>query len=50
MLKRNIWTDLITWKERKHHPLIIKGLRQIGKTFIVKKFGEEFSYDVTVVK
>lgn len=47
MLKRNIWTDLITWKERKHHPLIIKGLRQIGKTFIVKKFGEDF-YSHTV--
>ncbi len=41
MLKRDIWNDLIAWKNREHHPLLIKGLRQIGKTYIVKKFGEE---------
>ena len=41
MLKREIIQELIEWKERPHHPLVIKGLRQIGKTFIVKKFGEE---------
>ncbi len=44
MLKRDIWDDLIAWKEREHHPLVIKGLRQIGKTYIVKEFGEKF-YD-----
>lgn len=42
MLKRSIWNDLVLWKEKQHHPLVIKGLRQIGKTYIVKKFGEEF--------
>ncbi len=42
MLKRSIWNDLIAWKEKKHHPMVIKGLRQIGKTYIVRKFGEEF--------
>ncbi len=42
MLKRTIWDNLINWKGRTHHPLIIKGLRQIGKTYIVRKFGEEF--------
>lgn len=41
MLKRDIWPQLVSWKERKHHPLILKGLRQTGKTYIVKKFGEE---------
>ena len=44
MLKRDIWEKLVDWKARKHHPLVIKGLRQIGKTYIVKKFGEEY-YD-----
>ena len=39
MLKRDIWENLTEWKNRIHHPLIIKGLRQIGKTFIVKAFG-----------
>lgn len=42
MLKREIWDTLIKWKENNHHPLVIKGLRQIGKTFIVKQFGKEF--------
>lgn len=42
MLKRVIWDELIQWKERRHHhPLIIRGLRQTGKTYIVKTFGEE---------
>ncbi|WP_029232360.1 ATP-binding protein [Butyrivibrio sp. VCB2006] len=44
MLKRSIWEKLIKWKETDHHPLVIKGLRQTGKTYIVRKFGEEF-YD-----
>ena len=42
MLKRSIWDSLIAWKNREHHPLVIKGLRQTGKTYIVRKFGEEF--------
>lgn len=47
MLNRDIWQDLINWKNREHHPLIIRGLRQTGKTFIVKQFGKEF-YDSLV--
>jgi len=46
MLKRDIWNELIEWKNRKHHPLIIRGLRQIGKTYIVKNFGKEFYENV----
>ncbi len=42
MLKRTIWDSLVNWKNRAHHPLVIKGLRQIGKTFIVRRFGEEY--------
>ena len=42
MLKRDILQELISWKDRKHHPLIIRGLRQIGKTYIVKLFGNEY--------
>ncbi|MBR6062284.1 MAG: ATP-binding protein, partial [Spirochaetales bacterium] len=41
MLKRDIIKELAAWKNRKHHPLVIRGLRQIGKTYIVKQFGEE---------
>ncbi len=42
MLQRDIWQNLIEWKNRPHHPLVIRGLRQIGKTYIAKKFGNEF--------
>ncbi|SES15203.1 AAA domain-containing protein [Butyrivibrio fibrisolvens] len=42
MLKRDIWDKLIDWKNRDHHPLVIRGLRQIGKTYIVREFGKEF--------
>ena len=40
MLVRNIYDELVLWKNRKHHPLIISGLRQVGKTYIVKEFGK----------
>ena len=42
MLEREVWKDLIGWKNRTHHPLVLRGLRQIGKTYIVRKFGQEF--------
>ena len=42
MLKRKIEQQLLTWKQTPNHkPLIIKGCRQCGKTFSVRKFCEE---------
>ena len=42
MLKRSITNKLIEWKNSSgHHPLVLRGLRQTGKTYIVKKFGTE---------
>ncbi len=49
MLKRDIWDDLTIWKGRSHHPLVVSGLRQIGKTFIVKQFGKEFYESVVYI-
>ncbi len=44
-MKRFILDELIKWKESRYRkPLIIKGARQIGKTYILKQFGEE-NYD-----
>lgn len=41
-LKRFILEKLIKWKESKYRkPLILKGARQVGKTYILKQFGEE---------
>lgn len=42
MLKRKIEEELIAWKANPNRkPLVIKGCRQCGKTFIVQKFAEE---------
>ncbi len=41
MLKRKIETYLTTWKKSDNKkPLVIKGIRQCGKTYIVRKFAE----------
>ena len=42
MLKRKIETYLAKWKSSENRkPLVIKGIRQCGKTYIVQKFAEE---------
>jgi len=42
MLKRRIEETLQQWKADKgHRPLVIKGTRQCGKTYIVEKFARE---------
>ena len=41
-MKRFIIEKLKEWKESKYRkPLILKGARQVGKTYILKQFGEE---------
>ncbi len=44
-MKRDIYNTLIDWKNSDNRrPLLIRGARQTGKTYIVKKFGNtEFS-------
>ena len=42
---RKIMTNLINWKNDKNRkPLILRGARQVGKTYIIKEFGNE-NYD-----
>lgn len=42
MLKRKIETYLANWKQTEgRKPLVIKGIRQCGKTYIVQKFARE---------
>lgn len=46
-MKRLILNNLIKWKNSKHRkPLILKGVRQVGKTWILKEFGRQY-YDNT---
>ena len=46
ILQRDVLQELIAWKERPHHPLVVRGLRQIGKTYAVRRFGEMFYENV----
>lgn len=40
-MKRDIYRDLIDWKHSvRRKPLLLKGARQTGKTYILKEFGK----------
>ena len=46
MLRRKIYDQLILWKVKKHEKgmkecLLIKGARQVGKSYIVEQFGKK---------
>lgn len=41
-MKRNIMSRLVEWKNRSHRkPLLLTGVRQCGKTYIIREFGKE---------
>lgn len=43
IMQRTIINDLRSWKESKRRkPLVLMGARQVGKTYILKEFGNEF--------
>lgn len=45
-MERTIMTELIKWKNKDNRkPLILKGVRQCGKTYILKEFGESYYND-----
>lgn len=42
-MERFILNNLIEWKNSKYRkPLILKGVRQVGKTWILKEFGKKY--------
>lgn len=42
MLERKIYKSLLEWKNQKEKMcLVVKGARQVGKTYIINKFAEE---------
>jgi len=43
LMERLILNDLLKWKESKYRkPLILKGVRQVGKTWVLKEFGKRY--------
>lgn len=46
-IRREIMTELIRWKQQTDRkPLIIRGARQIGKTWVMRRFGQEYFENV----
>lgn len=42
-INRNILNDLRRWKDSPYrNPLVLQGARQVGKSFVLKKFGEQY--------
>jgi predicted AAA+ superfamily ATPase len=49
-MNRELLSELKIWKNKKNRlPLILKGARQVGKTWLLKKFGEECFNDVCYI-
>ncbi|MCL2051054.1 MAG: AAA family ATPase [Lachnospiraceae bacterium] len=50
-MERTLMADLIKWKDNPlKKPLILQGVRQCGKTYLVKEFGGQFYNDVLYLK
>ncbi len=42
-MKRDIWEKLRTWQEKKdRNPLVLRGARQVGKTYTLRAFCDEW--------
>ena len=39
-MRRNAMKELLRWKaDRERKPMVLKGARQVGKTWLMKEFG-----------
>jgi len=45
-MRRRITDKLIAWKEQNSNrmPLLLYGARQVGKTHILREFGNQYKY------
>ena len=42
-MERYAMQKLVQWKQRKNRkPLILKGARQVGKTWLMQEFGKQY--------
>ncbi len=49
-MKRTVENELIAWKSRSgRKPLVVRGARQVGKTFLVETFGKKYFESVLTV-
>lgn len=48
-MQRSIQNTLTSWKENSHRkPLLVRGARQIGKTYTIEQFAENFADSLTI--
>lgn len=49
-MKRSLSVELIDWKNRKEHlPILLRGARQVGKSYLIEDFGNKNFENVAVV-
>lgn len=49
-MQRDLYSRLLDWKEKKDRkPLVLKGARQVGKTYIVNQFGKKEFDDCVIL-
>jgi len=49
-MKRTLEAELIAWKNRDEHlPILLRGARQVGKSYLVEQFGKSHFEDIAVV-
>ena len=49
-MRRDIEKELISWKSQKgRYPLIVRGARQVGKSYLVEAFGKTYFQNNVVV-
>lgn len=49
-MQRKALNDLIAWKNKKNRkPLLLYGARQVGKTYLVKEFGQKYFEDIIYI-
>ena len=49
-MRRDIEKELISWKSQKgRYPLIVRGARQVGKSYLVEAFGKTHFQNNVVV-
>ena len=51
-MERNIMRELVSWKELKKDrmPLVLYGVRQVGKTYILREFGDNYFKNTIYIK
>ncbi len=49
-MKRQMMSELVKWKQSEYRkPLILRGIRQCGKTWLLKEFGKEYYNNTTYI-